>query len=588
MNEKTQRRLAAIVSADVVGYSRLMGIDETGTHTRLKARFSELVMPLINEHDGRVVKLMGDGLLAEFPSVINAVKWAVDVQINAAKYDTEGASNDRIEYRVGVNLGDIIVDGDDIFGDGVNVAARLQELAQSGGIAISGNVQEQVRDKLEHNFTDDGEHEVKNIARPVHVWRWSPDEPSLTLTAISKSNKLSSPDKPSIVVLPFDNMSNDPDQEYFADGIVEGLTAALSRVKSFFMIARNSAFVFKGRSAASKEIRDILGVEYFLEGSIQKAGNRVRITVQLITTENGAHIWAGKFDGDLSDIFDLQDRVIQRVVGELEPNIRKAEIERSWQKRPLDLGAYDLVMRALPDVWALNKAANANALNILKKALEIDPDYAYALSLAAWCHGQQAVYNWGNDLNTARKEALGLAKRAISLSPDDPMNLTMLGTAYAISNDQKSARTFLERAVSLDPNSAWGWSRLGWTKVYLDHADEAILHFETALSLSPIDPMNFNNYAGLGSAHQLNSDYEKCIEAFEQALNENPEAIWIYRQLAPAYLEVGDRQNARDGVDKLLGMYPDLTVTKVNNAMVLPERGMKWICERLTNIGLPE
>ena len=334
MAEGTQRRLAAIVSADVVGYSRLMGEDEVGTHARLKARFSELVGPKIAEHGGRVVKLMGDGLLAEFSSVIEAVNWAVEVQTKVAEFETNRRDDQRIDYRVGVNLGDVIVDGDDIFGDGVNVAARLQEIAEPGGICISEKVYAEVHGKLGVEFADGGAQVVKNIAQPIHVWRWSPDGTEESLSKTAPSSELALPDKPSIAVLPFNNMSGDPEQEYFSDGMTEEIITALSRIDMLFVIARNSSFTYKGRAVDIRQVARELGVRYVLEGSVRRASNRVRITGQLIEAASGAHLWADKFDGALEDIFDLQDQIAESVVGVIEPTLRTAEIERSKRKRP--------------------------------------------------------------------------------------------------------------------------------------------------------------------------------------------------------------------------------------------------------------
>jgi adenylate cyclase len=356
MSEGTQRRLAAIVSADVVGYSRLMGVDEAGTHERLQALFADLVQPKIIEHRGRVVKLMGDGLLAEFPSVIDAVNWALEVQAKVAELDNETAADERIEYRVGVNLGDIIVDGDDIFGDGVNVAARLQEIAQTGGVCISDKVHIEVRGKIGVEFTDGGAQAVKNITEPVHVWRWSPNQQATAMPVVAGQAKpLPLPDKPSIAVLPFDNMSGDPEQEYFADGIAEDIITALSRFHAFLVIARNSTFTYKGRAVNVGDVGRELGVRYVVEGSIRKAGNRVRVTAQLIEAAGGNHIWAERYDRDLEDIFALQDEITETIVGAVEQEIGSVERTRATQKRPDSLEAWELLQRGLHHVWQMDR-----------------------------------------------------------------------------------------------------------------------------------------------------------------------------------------------------------------------------------------
>jgi adenylate cyclase len=333
-SEHLERRLTAILAADVAGYSRLTGWDEEGTHIQLREHLSSLVNPKIAEHRGRVVKNTGDGLLAEFNSAVDAVRCAVDIQRRMAARNAESANDARIEFRMGVNVGDIIIDGGDIFGDGVNVAARLEGLAEPGGICVSARVQEDVRGRFDITFADMGEQHLKNIAWPVRVY-----QVQLSAVTTTKRRALTLPDKPSIAVLPFNNMSGERDQEYLADGIVEAITAALSSIRSFFVIARNSAFTYKGRAANVRDIGRELGVAYVLEGSVQKTGNRIRITVQLIETEGGTHVWNGRHDGVIDDIFDLQDCITEQVAGALQPSIRIAEIERSRRKRPQDLGA---------------------------------------------------------------------------------------------------------------------------------------------------------------------------------------------------------------------------------------------------------
>jgi len=383
-------------------------------------------------------------------------------------------------------------------------------------------------------------------------------------------------------------MSSDPEQEYFSDGITEDITAALSRIKTFFVIARTSAFIFKNKAVTFDEVRNALGVRYFLEGSVQKSGNRLRITVQLIETTAGAHVWAEKYDGTLSDIFELQDQIIEQVAGALHPNIRQAEIDRSSRKRPQDLGAYDFVMRAMPFVWSLDRNDNQEAHRLLTEAIKIDPNYPLALSLKAWCYGQQAIYNWTAALDTTKSETLRLAKQSASLSGDDPLVLTVLGAAHTIINDHKSASVLLERAVSLDPNSAWAWSRLGWARAYGEKPEEAIQHFKTALRLSPYDPMNFNCYVGIGAAYSVARDFDNAILNFERGLSENPQAIWIYRNLIPNYMEAGRTEDAKQGIRLLLQTYPELTTAKVRDAMVFAEVELDWICGNLIKAGLPE
>ena len=577
------RRLAAILAADVVGYSRLMGEDEAGTLNALKALRSELVAPKIAEHQGRVVKVMGDGLLAEFGSVVDAVECAVAIQEGAVQRQADEQPG--ITLRIGINVGDVIIEGSDIYGDGVNVAARLEALANPGGICVSGSVREHITGKLDHDFVDDGERTIKNIARPVHVWRWTGAKaPAPGL----ETSTLPLPDKPSIAVLPFDNMSGDPEQEYFSDGVVEALTAALSRIRDFFVIARNSAFVFKGQSKSVREIGRDLGVAYVLEGSVQRAGQRLRITVQLIATEDERHVWAEKYDGSLEDIFDLQDRITEQVAGALQPSIRLAEIERARRKPPQDMGAYDYTMRAFKHVWMLEKEEATDALDLLNKALEIDPDYPLALALAAWCHAQSSVYNWADDIELAKSQGLALAEKAAGLSTDDPLILTVLGTVHTFVRNYGAARIMLERAIALDPNAAWAHSRLGWLDTYADRPEEAREYFEKALRLSPVDPMNFNNMVGIASTYQVAGDDNAAANMFQRALDERRNALWIHRNLAPALLGAGREQEAKQSYDAMMAAYPDMTVRRYKEAMVFSPQALDRIGTQLSKLGVPE
>jgi len=377
--QRVERRLAAIMAADVAGYSRLMGEDEEGTLAALKAIRREIGDPMIAEHRGRIVKTTGDGLLVEFPSVVDAVRCAVEMQREIALRNTAIPQARRIEYRIGINLGDVIIDEQDIYGGGVNVAARLEALADPGRICVSRVVRDQVRDKLDFTFEDLGEQQVKNIARPVRVYRIPVTEASPLRVSLPL------PDKPSLAVLPFQNLSGDPEQEYFVDGVVEEIITAISRLPWLFVIARNSSFAYKGKSPDLRQVGRELGVRYVLEGSVRKAGKRVRITGQLIDTTSGAHIWADRFDGALDDIFELQDEVASHVVGAIEPKLRQSEIERAGRKPTESLDAYDLYLRALAQFHKYNEAGMREAVVLLKRALAIDPSYAPAAALTGWC-----------------------------------------------------------------------------------------------------------------------------------------------------------------------------------------------------------
>jgi len=415
------RRLTAILAADVAGYSRLMGADEEGTHERVKAHLEELVNPKIAEHRGRIVKNTGDGFLAEFGSVVDAVRCAVEIQRGMIDREPDEPEERRIRFRVGVNLGDVIVEEHDIFGDGVNVAARLEALAEPGGICVSRVVRDQVRDRLGYTFEDMGEQQVKNIARAIHAYRIPIAE-----TATAKA-QLPLPDKPSLAVLPFQNMSGDPEQEYFADGVVEEITTAISRLPWLFVIARNSSFTYKGRAVDVKQVARELGVRYVLEGSIRKAGNRVRISGQLIDTETSAHIWADHFDGMFNNIFDLQEQVASSVVGAIEPKLRFSEIARASRKPTDSLDAYDLYLRALGQHYKFTPESMREAIELLERAIVLDPSFAPAAALMALCRISQRTQGWHLLSDQERADVVRLARRAIATGRDDPDALSWAG-----------------------------------------------------------------------------------------------------------------------------------------------------------------
>lgn len=587
-----ERRLAAVLAADVAGYSRLMGRDEERTLANLKSFRKTLVDPAIAAHRGRIVKTTGDGMLAEFASAVDAARCAVEVQRRMAAQNADVQQDLRIEFRIGIHVGDIIIDDNDIFGEGVNIAARLEGIAESGGICISDDAHRQIRGKIDIAFDDIGEQTLKNIAEPMRAWHIRLTNEAAPAIRSSpppvRVQDLTLPDKPSIVVLPFDNMSAEAGQDYLADGIVEAITAALSCIRSFFVIARSSAFTYKGRATNARDIGKELGVAYLLEGSVQKAGNRLRIIVQLIETEGGAHVWSSRFDGAIDDFFDLEDRITEQVAGALQPSIRIAEIERSRRKRPQDLSSYDFTMRAMPHVWALEKDESAKALELLEKALAIDPAYPLALSLAGWCHAQRSVYNWAEDIAVSQAMARSLAERAAEMSVDDPIILAVLGAVHTFIRNHGTARVLLERAVTLDPNAAWAWSRLGWIENYTDQPQKAIGSFERALRLSPIDPMNFNNYVGIGSAHEVAQEYDKAALFYRRALEERPNASWIYRHLASSLSGAGRIEEAKQALAEMMRYYPDLTVSKFKQAMVFSTVPLNRMAENLRKLGLPD
>jgi adenylate cyclase len=542
------------------------------------------------EHGGRIFKLMGDGLLAEFPSAVEALRAAISIQEAMRQRNPEAER--RIDVRIGVHQGDVVVEGTDLLGDGVNIAARLEGLAEPGGICISGRVHEDAAGKIALQAQDMGEQTLKNIARPVHVYRIGVGAaltPALASPALDRP-ALPLPDKPSIAVLPFQNMSGDTEQEYFADGMVEEITAALSRVRSFFVVARNSSLAYKGKAVDLKQVGRELGVRYVLEGSVRKGGNRVRITAQLIDATTSNHIWSDRYDGSIEDIFDLQDRITASVVGAIQPSIILAEIERTKRKRPESLDAYDYVLRALPHVWAFDPTVNAMALNHLDKALEIEPDYPLALSLAAWCQARQVIYMWTPAPAVAKAEGLRLAKLAGDMANDDPLVLTMLCAAHSVVGDLDIASALIERALALDPNSAIAWSRSGWLNGWLNRPEIAIEHFQRAIRLSPFDPMNFNCLFGIGHAHFVAARYEEALSWYRRGMLERPCLVWPLRIMIACSGLLGRYPEAREMAQQLRQAHPDTTtISKIMG--ITPVRDADYRrrhAEGLRLAGLPE
>ena len=561
-----ERRIAAILAADVVGYTRLMGADEAGTLERLTTLREQVLEPLIAEHRGRVVKLMGDGILVEFASVVDALVCAAAWQERVAEREAERTENSRLRFRIGINVGDVIVEGGDIHGDGVNIAARLEGLAEPDGICLSGDAYRLVRGKIEAQFEDLGEREVKNIAEPLRVYRVATERlPSAVASPATKS--LAIPDKPSIAVLPFTNLSGDAEQDYFADGIVEEITAALSRVRQFFVIAWSSAFSYKNKTTNIRDIAKELSVRYLLEGSVRRSGDRVRIMAELVQGDDGHQIWTGKYEGTMDDVFEFQDSITSAIVGVIQPTIREAEIRRSRRKPPSNLQAYDYVMQAFAHAWMLDRADNKAAMVLLEKAMAADPGYALAFALASWCEAQKSVYQWAEDLDHAKERALTLARKAFSLDPNDPSVLTALGEAETFAGEMDAAIEHIERALDYDPNSAWAWGRKGWLHYYLAQFDQGVAAFGNALRLSPKDPMNFNVFIGLGLVHFMGERYAEAIKYINRGLRENPDAIWGHRPLSVCYAHAGCLEKARKCVDTLLQEYPNLTVDGIIRAI---------------------
>ena len=557
------RRLAAILAADVAGYSRLMGADEEGTFAALKAIRRELSDPKVKEHRGRIVKTTGDGLLIEFASVVDAVRCALEVQEKMAERNIDVPVEQRMEFRFGVHQGDIIVEDGDIFGDGVNLAARLEALAEPGGICISRVVRDEVRDKLDLAFDDLGEQSLKNIARPVHAFaiRLGPRASRAGESPAFQSTPLPLPDKPSLAILPFQNMTGDAEQEYFVDGMVEEITTAIARLPWLFVIARNSAFTYKGKPADVKQVAQELGVRYVLEGSVRKAGNRVRITGQLIDTATGAHIWADRFDGALDDIFELQDQVASSVAGAIEPKLRQSEIERASRKPTASLTAYDFYLRALAQSYRYTDEGVAEAVVLARRALTIDPSYAPAAALVGWCHWHQRYQGWGAVSDEEVTAGVRLARQALEAGRDDPDTVSRAAvTLLALAGETPMAEAALDRVLRLNPNAAIAWMARGWIHAFRSQPEAAIDAFDRALRLSPFDPLGYNVTGGLAVAHLGARRFEEAIEWADRALHDQPRFTVAVRAKVVANAHLGRIDEARIELGRMLALYPGLTI----------------------------
>ena len=559
--DRAERRLAAILAADVAGYARLMGADEEGTHERLKGHLGQLVEPKITEHRGRIVKNTGDGFLAEFASVVDAVRCAVEIQRGMGERNAETSEDKRIAFRIGVNLGDVIIEEHDIFGDGVNVAARLEALAQPGGICVSRVVRDQVRDKLDFAFEDMGEQQVKNIARPVRVYRVR--EGTLQTPTAPGQPALPLPDKPSIAVLRFANMSGDREEEYFADGMVEEIITALSRIRWLFVIARNSSFAYKGQFVDVKRVGRELGVRYVLEGSVRKAGNRVRITAQPVEAESGAYLWADRFDGSLEDVFQLQDDVAVSVGGVIEPALQAAEARRSAKRPTSDLTAYDLFLRALAAGSSRSKAGITRALDFSEQAIGRDPHYGSALGYAASCRVVMDVNGWTEELGQNRRAAIDRAERALESASDDPVTLVLAAHALAYFGENFDAVIGLvDRALAFNPSFARGWLMSARIRIWAGQLDLAIAHAERAIRLSPRDLPGAHSFL-VGLAHFLGRRFEDAMPKLIAAVQHLPNAPEYHRALASCYAHMGRLEEARAIVERLRTISP-LVVPELN------------------------
>ena len=586
--ERVDRRLAAILAADIAGYSRLMGVDEEGTLRQLKAHRKELVDPKLTEHRGRIVKTTGDGMLVEFVSVVDAVRCAVDIQRGMIARNAELPAERRIEFRVGINVGDIINDGGDIYGDGVNLAARLEALAEPGGIFVSRVVHDQVRDKLSFGFDDLGEQTVKNIAHPIGVHRVHliEDAPLARAAVASAKTEPSTFDRPSIAVLPFVNMSGDAEQEYFADGITEDIITGLSKLRWFFVIARNSSFAYKGKAVDVKRAARELGVRYVLEGSVRKGGNKVRITAQLIDAATGNHIWADRYDGELSDVFMLQDEITKKVVSAIEPRLLEAEGMRQQSRAPEELGAWDMVMHANSLFWRMTKFEGDAAITGLKQAVERYPTYAPAHSMLAFLlllHGYAGMTL--SEKEPQVKEALALANRAVALDDSDPWAHLALGYIAVTRRRTEEAAGEFQRALDLNPNFAAARGYLGWG-LALDDRSEAIAHLEEAIRMSPHDPQNAIFYVGLAVAHYLRGRFDEAIGFARKAIQQRQGMAGGRRIYVASLAQAGEVEEARRELEQLKESQPDLSIAWIERYVPYTPGPMAKFVEGMRKAGL--
>ena len=593
--EPVERRLAAVLAADIAGYSLLMGRDEEGTLSRLKAFRKTLVDPTITAHRGRIVKTTGDGMLVEFASAVDAARCAVEVQRGVAVQNAGVPLNARIEFRIGIHVGDIIFDDNDIFGDGVNIAARLEGIAEPGGICISDDAQRQIRGKLDSPpFEDMGPQNLKNIAEPMRAWRLSVDAKSSAYLSGDRSAEtaqtLALPDKPSIAVLPFQNMSSDAEQEYFADGTVEDIITALSRYPSLFVIARNSSFTYKGQAVDVKRIGRELGVRYVLEGSVRKVRDRVRVTGQLIDASTGAHLWADRFEGGLEDIFDLQDDITLRVVGAIAPKLEQAEIVRAMRKPTESLDGYDYYLRAMSNFHKGGREDISEALRLFRKAIEFDDKFSSANGMAAWCYARRKMNGWADEGSSEGLEAERLAGRAVKCGNDDAVALASSGIAIGyMFTDFDRAVSLLDRAQALNPNLAMAWHLGGWIRCFNGQQDLAVEHLERAVRLSPVDPQRPGMLAAIAAAHFSAGRFDAASSLSKTAMLEQSNNFIAALVAAAANAMAGNLDVATRAMERVCELDPNFRLHKVKYR--LPNRQPETIAlweDALRRAGLPE
>jgi len=591
--ERVQRRLAAILAADVAGYSRLMEQDEAGTLARLQALRADLIDPEIADRGGRIVKTMGDGVLVEFPSAVAAVENALSIQQAMVDHEAGQAEENRIRFRVGINLGDVIIEGDDIHGDGVNVAARLEGLCEPGGVYISGTVHDQVAGKLAAHFEDLGEKTVKNLARPVRVYAARiQSREGAAMSDEAEPLPLPLPDKPSIAVLPFENMSGDPEQEYFADGIAEDIITALSRFSWFFVIARNSSFSYKGTSPDVRKVAEELGVQYVLEGSVRKAANRVRITAQLIDALTGRHVWAERYDRELDDIFAVQDEITEAIAGKVAPAFVSAEMRRIERKTPESLDAWDYTMQGNWHLWHLGKDEVAEARRLFETAIGLDPKSSLALSGLAMACIWEYLFGWTDDTAATRSKAYQSAQQAIAADENDAWAHAIFCFCNShILTDYDAALNAGHRALKLNQNLALAEGMLALIYSHLAEYDNALQHAANADRLSPRDPAAVLWNLARSWAAMMAEKYEESVSWAKKMTESNPEFPTGWRHLVADYAHLGRLDEARKALSRLQQVAPNVTITSTRERVPVPppsREGRERFIDGLRLAGMPE
>jgi adenylate cyclase len=594
MGERVERRLAAVLAVDVAGYSRLMGANEEGTLARLKAVRKAHLDPTVASHRGRIVKTTGDGMLVEFASAVDAVRSSAEVQRGMAEHNAALPQDQRIEFRIGIHVGDIIIDDNDIFGDGVNIAARLESIAEPGGVCISDDAYRQVRGKVEIACDDLGLQTLKNIEEPMRAWRLQVRIDSQkavhSVSALSQPQTLALPDKPSIGVLPFQNMSGDPEQEYFADGMVEDIITGLSRSRTLFVIARNSTFTYKGKAVDIKQVGRELGVRYVLEGSVRKSGNKVRITGQLIEASTGTHLWADRFDGVLEDVFDLQDRVTTSVIAAILPQVERAEIDRAQRKPTESLQAYDYYLRALGASYRFSREANLEVMELSRAANRIDPDFSLSYALAAFSLTARKAFGWSTDRTGEIAETRRLSAKAIELDRDDARVLALAGFPLAyVAGEVERAGLLVSQAVQIDPNLGLARMWMGWINVYLGEHEAAIEQLEIAQRLNPLDPRRYGARAAMAYAHFFAGRHEEASKLAATATQQQPNYLAGQRIMMACHAVMGRLDEARASCATVMQIDPSQRVSgnKARAPFQRPE-DIKKLKEAFLIAGMPE